>query len=533
MEATSAVGISDAILFASHESLASALALIEELSLLRLIWSKGSELVEKTSNVFSHGTWIADSDHFHDVLTAKAKQFDSTSPGELLLRTLGSLQKLVEASPRDLRVSLDLSEVAEDICTCTVRILRENTKGEKEDKKFAGSTTTDMVKFEMTRIFGGLNIRLEELSTSQQQSLVDAIRKFLEGLPPDQQRFILEKLGASEISEAAIRQAIASGTMWAAFAAAVQVFGFSFYMIAAQLLAIVSLHLLPFGAYMALSSTIAVLSSAWMLPIFAGFGIWYYSRSNQNLRKSMVPLIVTSLCLSGMEVQARNPGRLDIVGTEVLDLWRNAREDRDEKRRRTQKGGYIKNEAESRLQRVQAELKAARNLKDRATRERDALNRQFKEKVDQAMDRIASGNWGAVFSDQATKVCRAKDRVEEARQKRGKTKGWWTTIVGYVDWFFETQKLEETVKAELDVLSNQLKTSRPTDRGSYPPNITSMLESTARQVSEIMSAEKQISQLSEQESVASRDLKRASEELVVLENARKRAEEAYFGLSRV
>jgi hypothetical protein len=255
-----------------------------------------------------------------------------------------------------------------------------------------------MIEYQMTKIFGGLNIRMEELSSTQQQSLVDRVREFLQSLPSDQQRFIMDKLGAADLSESAIRQAIASGAMWAAFAAAVQVFGFAFYTTAAHLLAIVSLHMLPFGAYVGLSSTIAVLSSPWMLPIFAGFGIWYYSRKNRGLRQSMAPLIVTSLCLSGMDMQARTPAHRQSAIDDALSLWAAARQTRDEKRSAAAAAKLDRDQAQSRLTATRNELAQARESKDKATSERNNLDQELARGVNAATDAIARGIWSSSFS---------------------------------------------------------------------------------------------------------------------------------------
>lgn len=266
--ATGGIRVSESLLSASDDSLSSSLALLSEISLADLMLSKAQELFERVDNKVNKGHWSSDTDHFHEKVVAKSREFASLSRGERLLRSIGELQKLMDVDPRDLRTSFDLVEVADDIGSAAVNILRQEKLKDK-DAKFTGNDVASMIEFQMVKIFGHLNVRMEELSSTQQQGLVDRVREFVQSLPAEQQRFITDKLGTADLSQSAIRQAIASGAIWAAFAGAVQVFGFAFYTTAAQLLALVSLNMLPFGAYIGLSSTIAVLSSAWMLPSHA------------------------------------------------------------------------------------------------------------------------------------------------------------------------------------------------------------------------------------------------------------------------
>jgi len=517
--------VSDNLLAASDDSLSSALALIEELSLFNLMWSRVVELTEKVGNKINHGTWSSNSDHFHEGVVTKSRKFATLSRGERLLMTIGELQKLMEVTPRDLRTRHDFNEVADDLCMASVKILREDKQA-----KFTGNDVGAMIEFQMTKIFGGLNIPMDELSAEQQQSLVDRVREFLQSLPADQQRFIMDKLGASDLSESAIRQAIASGAMWTAFALAVEVFGFAFYTTAAQLLAILSFHLLPFGAYVGLSSTIAVLSSPWMLPIFAGLGIWYYSSKNTDLRKSMAPLIITSVCLSGLErTQAQRESAVD----EALSRWGAARSVRDQKCLVTAAATSVRNRAQARLTATRAELSGARTRKRKASTERDKLNEQLACVVKSAVDSIANRRWGASLRIAATKVQQIESEIRQAQKKRDGTSGFWETLRGYVEYGFDAIALNIQLSSAKDALVQQVKDTWPREGSAYPPNAASLLRAMEEMTSQILSAEADISRLTTREREDSENLDQASRELRAAETAQAESEKRYYGLGTV
>lgn len=523
--AGSASRVSDNLLSASDDSFSSSLALIEELSLFNLMWGKGVDLSDKVGNKIKRGTWASNSDHFHEKVVAKSKQFAALSRGERLLMIIGELQKLMAVGPRDLRTPLDLSEMADDLCLAGVKILREDKKA-----KFTGNDVAAMIEFQMTKIFGGLNIPMDELSAAQQQSLVDRVREFLRSLPADQQHFIMDKLGAADLSESAIRQAIASGTMWTAFAAAVNAFGFAFYTTAAQLLAILSLHLLPFGAYVALSSTIAVLSSAWMLPIFAGLWIWYYVRKNTGLRKSMSPLIITSLCLSGMEgAQAHRESAVE----EALSLWGEARSLRDQKRSVTANATSVRNQSQARLNATRNELSHARDRKRNATAQHRSVEEKLRTVVSFAVDNIANRQWGEALVGAAAKVLQTENDIRKLKEKGRRRSGIWEWSVGVLEDGLDSVALNFQLNSAKNDLVQQVKSTWPREGTAYPPNAASLLRGMEEKTSQILSAEADITRLTTAESEGYRKLDQASTQLRDAEAAQVASEKRYHGLGTV
>ena len=521
--------VSDYLLSASDDSFSSSLALIEELSLLGVTYSTGADVLGKVGNKFKRGTRSSNSGHFEKKVVAKSKTFAGLPRGERLLKTIGELQKLIGVAPRDLRTPLDFAEVADDLCMAGVNILRKEKKAH-----FTGHDAGAMIEFHMTKIFGGPKTRMDELSSAQQQSLVDRVRKFLQSLPADQQRFIMDKLGVEDLSEPVIRQAIASGTIWAAFAAAVNFFGFTFYTTAAQLLAILSFHLLPFGAYAGLSSTIAVLSSAWMLPILAGLGIWYYSWKNKGLRQSMAPLILTSLCLSGMEgARAHGEAAVD----EAFSLWGAARGVRDQRRSITTNARLVHIQAQARRTASRNELAYARTRKQGATTERRNLEKELEKEllrdIKFVVDAIANGRWGASLIGAANKVQQIENEISSFRLRQDDRSGIWAKAGGFLKGRSGLADLDGELKAAKRALVQQVKSTWPKEGTAYPPNAASLLRAMEEKTSQIRSAEADINRVTIQEREDSKKVDQASRELPVAEAAQTESEKRYHGLREV
>jgi hypothetical protein len=515
--------ISDCLLFAPDDCLSSALALLNELTIGNVICSKSKHLLEKLENTLTKGSWTCNSDHFHEKVVERSKEYAHMAHSERLLRVIGDLQKLMRIRPRDLHTSHDLSDVADDIGLSAVNVLKQM------DSKFCGSDVGAMIEYVMTKIFGGLNIRMEELSAGQQQTLVDRVREFVQSLPREQQRFIIDKLGASGLSDRVIHNAIANGALWTAFAAAVQLFGFTFYTTAAHLLAIVSLHLLPFGAYVGVSSTIAVLSSPWMLPIFACLGTWYYARKNRELRQTMAPLIVTSLYLSGMEVQARDPTQF---ADEALRLWAAARNVRNQRRAVTKEARRLLIESEQRLATTRRQLSSTRTNRDRAIAHRNDFDAELKRSVLDAVNAIASGAWGQSLVGSATKLRYIERTIAKERRERH-SQGVWEKARHHVEYVVRIMRLNTDHRSAAAELIQQVKSSWPHEGRCYSPIVQPILRGMENDNSEILAAEGEIQCLMKLANDQSVQVDAALSALAQAEEAQRTSEDRYHGLDVV
>jgi hypothetical protein len=525
---------SASLLSAPDESLSSALALIEKLSLFNIIWGMGADLLDRVGKVINRGTWSSSSNQFAEELASKSREYGTLSPGERLLRTIGALQELLDVAPRDLRTSFDIEEVADDICIAAVKILREDTKSEKDTmNRFVGNDTGSMIRFQMTRYFAGLRISMEEFSPDQQNNLIKGVRDFLASLPCDQQRFIQDKLGAADLSEAAIRDAVASGAIWTAFAAAVQVFGFAFYTTAAHLLAIVSLGLLPFGAYVGLSSLIAVLASPVMVPIIFTFGAWYYFNKNRAMRQSMAPLLVTSLCLSGMEARAGGTGHQNTSVENALALWSVARDSRDRNRLISAKANLDRDRARVRLTTTSSELRQAKAQKEYAADERKTLNDKLAGWVISATGDIARGLWGRDLISAAARVKDIEAQISSVEHKRDMASGFFDTIAEFGKWFFDSWGLDAQLTSAKEALVQQARSTWPKEGAAFPENVAAILRQMEDKTSQILSIESEINSLKSKEREQSADLDRARTEARYCAIAQAEAEKRYYGLGKV
>ncbi len=321
--------------------------------------------------------------------------------------------------------------------------------------------------------------------------------------------------------------------MWTAFAAAVQLFGFAFYTTAAHLLAIVSLHMLPFGAYVGLSSTVAVLSSPWMIPIFAGIGIWYYRRKNRGLRESMVPLILTSLFLSGIEGRSTSSVTSEARIVEALSLWSNARDARDQSRGNTNSARNARDESQSQLNATRRQLEQTKKRKDRAANNRRDLEGQLDMYVESSTFEIAQGRWGVSSSNAAAKVQEIQTEILRARQRRDRKTGFLGTVKAYLEYGMDAASLNGQLYSAKAELFQRVKINWSNDGNGYPETAAFFLRGMDTSTSEIIAAQGEIDRLVAQERIDSKALDDACAVLGAAQAEQTKCEQAYFGLGAV
>jgi hypothetical protein len=405
----------------------------------------------------------------------------------------------------------------------------------RDDKKsdFTGSDIGSMIEYQLTKLFGGMEIKLQQMSGEERERLVNDVTKFVRGLPEDQQQFLTKKLGTNELSEAAIRKAIASGTMWTAFAAAVNFFGFAFYTTAAHLLAIISFHLLPFGVYIGLSSLIAVLSSGWMIPIAMIGGIWYVYRQNQNLKKAMVPLVVTTLCLSGMEKQGSEADLQQRTIDEALKLWKDARAERDHCRGDTDTAQTLYNSASQRLKATCEQLQAARARRTSLTLELHTKDEELKQFLFENVQRLSTGDWGDELIQPANRIQNDCARLADAQDKKQGRSGFWGTIVGNVGLWADSININQKIAAHKEELKTEAlrvwgQTAKPSS-----PRALEILGNLAELGSQHKNVVETIQQLEREKEKESSAVTEANTALSQARVAQVTSESRYFGLAEV
>jgi hypothetical protein len=526
----SAPAIHELLLCSSDETLSSSLALLTELSLGRLLGTKIHEYFNALGNKINEGTWDnKEGDLFQKRVAEKALELNNTSTrGDRLLKLFGILQQLSGTAAHDFRTRFDFGEVADDLCSAAARMLRDDKKND-----FTSSDVGSMIEYQIAKLFGGMEIKLEQVSGVQQEKLINDVTKFVQGLPKDQQRFLTQKLGTDDLSEAAIRKAIASGTMWIAFTAAVQFFGFAFYTTAAQLLAIISFHLLPFGAYIGLSSFIAVLASGWMLPIAMVGGIWYIHCKNKNLKQAMVPLVVTTLCLSGMEKQCSDPTLQQRTIDEALSLWKDARAVRDECRAETDEAQTVHNNAKQMLKTTREQLQAER-VRDRSlTSELHTKDEELKELTFENVPTIATGAWGEELVLPAKRIQCDLDLLANARRKKEGRSGFWGTIDATMEWWGDSVSINRQIETHKEALKTETLCIWNRDTKLSSPKASEILTSLADLGSQHKKVIETIKQLEQEKGQESSALTEASTVLSQAKLAQIKSESYYFGLGEV
>jgi hypothetical protein len=525
----SAPVIHELLLCSSDETLSSSLALLTEISLGQLIGAKLHEYFNALENRISHGTWVnKEGDLFQKRVAEKAIVLNQISRGERLLVLLGTLQELSETSPHDFNTRFDFDEATDDVCSAAVRMLRDDKKS-----NFGGQNVDSMIEYQLTKLFGGMEIKLQQMSGQERDKLVNDVTKFVQGLPEEQQQFLTKRLGTNELSDAAIRKAIASGTMWTAFAAAVNFFGFAFYTTAAHVLAIISFHLLPFGVYVGLSSLIAVLSSGWILPIAVIGGIWYVHHQNKNLKKAMVPLVVTTLCLSGMEKQCSDAGLQQRTSEEALKLWKDARAERDKCRADTEKAQTVYNNANQRLKATCEQLQTARVRGSSLTSELHAKDEDLKEFLFENVQRLSTGDWGDELIQPANRIQDDCARLANAQDKKQGRSGFWDTIVGNVEFWSGSVNINHEIATHKEELKTKALCVWGQATKPSSPKALEILENLADLRSQHKNVVESIHRLERGKEEESSAVAEANTALSQARVAQVTSEGRYFGLAEV
>jgi hypothetical protein len=531
--ATRSSSLHVAILSASDDSISTSLAFLNELSLWNVLHAKSADLAETIKRKLQDlPRGNGSSDHFQKRIMAISKELDRLPRAERLLQLIGALQQSVSVPPRDLKTRFDLEEVLEDLCAAAVRIVAA-----KEEKNavsaFKQRNLQGMLEFHISRMFGGIEIPFEHLAGDQQETLLTRVREFIAKLPPDQQRFVMEKIGAHDLTDAAIRQAVVTGSIWGVFAAAVEVFGFSFYTAAAHILAIASLHMLPFGAYVFMSSFVSLVTGPLMILIGGIGGCWLYNRTNRKMRGQMAPLLVTCLCLAGMDSKSRNPALGSDTADDVLRLWGAARDERDAARRTTAAARTREKKVSSALAATKAQLSSEESLRSTLRRERRWNEAKLLELVPNYVGVILAGTWGTELVDSANALRHAEDEIALAAKRRSERKGFWSSLGGAISEVFDVGGLRAERKARLADLGSAIQRTWRVHADVFPQSVRSVLNLLSEGASKAIETEARIQTLEDRKPREEAELESARNALSLANKAQREAEERYFGLETV
>jgi len=129
-------------------------------------------------------------------------------------------------------------------------------------------------------------------------------------------------LGLDSLSDDYLKKVLVSGALASAFAGAVSIGGFGFYMGAASLVATIAGLAgltLPFAFYTTMSSLVAVVANPlFFLPLVLGGGVWLFHGKDSELKRKLAVNAVVQLALAGAAAESCTDGR----DARVIEEWR-------------------------------------------------------------------------------------------------------------------------------------------------------------------------------------------------------------------
>ena len=134
--------LSNAILSLDSKGLATSLALLDELSLSKLLFDKARDLAPGTTKSFEHRLQSAT-----EALSAQPHE-------ELVLRMFGKLNEVLGLPPRNYVSQRDLEDNAEDVVKAACEVLR------KVDKKFEGNGLSELARRSVSTVLRQLRYEI-------------------------------------------------------------------------------------------------------------------------------------------------------------------------------------------------------------------------------------------------------------------------------------------------------------------------------------------------------------------------------------
>jgi hypothetical protein len=496
------------------ETLAGQLALLDEATLATVVKTKIANVCSDSAKDFGA------------LVESKAKTLCNEPPEEIALRILGRLHEILDLPPRRYEHGRDFDDDAQEVVTGALAVLRA------AHKEFRGVDLQSLVQHVITQMFGEVGKQFDQLSTAKKDAVVDAVTKYIDSLPAEQQARIRQELGAEKITAEYVRRGLVRGTLATAFATAVSVGGFPFYMGAVSLLATITGAIgvtLPFAAYTTLTSMIGVLANPlFLLPILAGGGIFAYTRQNRKLRQHLAILVLAQTAIAGHAA--------DGTGTAcrgaALTRWRTAWS--DVTRCRTAYASTLTVQRER-----QAALDETRNAIAEQQRKDDALSAQ-RTRVLQRLARIcrecaadlAHSDWGtdlAIPGKQLVQNIEKRHSIAARPVRDGLLTNRWDRLVRAMDGTAQglATDMQAMMCAELLIKQHAKGTTPPHDSARAALNRISKLDDQIQHSSGELAALRDSKSRLEQELQKLQE--RAARQLLDTQQAEKR----YWGLNKL
>jgi hypothetical protein len=169
--------------------------------------------------------------------------------------------------------------------------------GLDEDEARHAVTLSDIVNPVLEELIKtALNAADSPASEKAQEELLEKTREKLSEMTEEEQKRLLDAVGAKEMNDEAIRNILLTGGGLAAFSAGVSMAGFSAYILAAQASAFI-----PFVSGAGLVSLVSVISNPITVVAATSAAAWWFSQSaNQQIQASVAVRILALLALQGV-----------------------------------------------------------------------------------------------------------------------------------------------------------------------------------------------------------------------------------------
>ncbi len=192
----------------------------------------------------------------------------------------------------------ELEQIGLKIETEAVRVLSEH------DKEFKGTTTEQLVKHFVNRMFENFQEKFGKMSQEEQLRVANEISSKLKEMPPEAREQLLKSSRLSDLSAEAIMQSGGIATLGIGLTSLVTIFGFSAYTTLTTLIAsfagVFGLTL-PFGLYMGATSLLAFLTSPFGWISFLALGGLIIWRKRKEIRTQLFSFFVAISVLSQAE----------------------------------------------------------------------------------------------------------------------------------------------------------------------------------------------------------------------------------------
>ena len=154
-----------------------------------------------------------------------------------------------------------------------------------------------------------------QMDTAAQERLIAEVRTRLEGMSEKDQKCLLDKIGATNFNDTAIRNMLLTGGGLAAFGGGVNMAGFSAYILAAKASAFI-----PMVSGPALVSIVSVISNPVTIFVGTAAAIWWATSSAKQKIQTAVGLQVLAL----LALQGLSPSNRDGIAV-TLDSFSRAK----------------------------------------------------------------------------------------------------------------------------------------------------------------------------------------------------------------